>query len=64
MTLSKGEKWVLKVSGTSSQVTWSIGDSSIASLAADGTVKGLRSGNTTVTAKVDGQTLKCIVRVK
>ena len=64
ITLSKGEKWTLKVSGTNSQVSWSIGDSSIASLAEDGTVKGLRSGNTTVTAKVDGQTLKCIIRVK
>jgi len=64
MTLSKGETWQLKVSGTNSQVTWSIGDSSIASLTENGTVKGLRSGNTTVTAKVDGQTLKCIVRVK
>lgn len=64
MTISKGETFTLKVSGTTSQVTWSIGDSSVASITADGIVKGINSGNTTVTAKVDGQTLKCIVRVK
>ena len=64
MTISRGETFRLQVSGASGEVTWSIGDSSVASLAADGTVRGLTSGNTTVTATVDGQTLKCIVRVK
>ena len=64
MTISKGETVPLKVSGTDSPVTWSIGDSSVASITADGVVRGVSSGNTTVTATVDGQTLKCIVRVK
>lgn len=62
-TLPVGEKWQLKVSGTSSAVTWSIEDTSIATIASDGTVTGVSKGVTTATAKVDGQTLECIVRI-
>ncbi|MEQ2442950.1 Ig-like domain-containing protein [Pseudoflavonifractor intestinihominis] len=62
-TLDKaGAKWQLKVSGTSSTPTWSIGDSSVATISGDGTVTAVSKGTTTVTATVDGQTLKCIVR--
>ncbi len=64
MTLSKGESWQMKVSGTSSSVTWSIADTSVATISGDGVVKGIATGTTTLTATVDGQTLKCIVRVK
>lgn len=64
MTLAKGESWQMKVSGTSSAVTWSIADTSVASISSSGVVKGLASGNTTLTATVDGYSLKCIVRVK
>lgn len=62
-TLPVGQKWQLKVSGTSSTVTWSIADTSIATIASDGTVTGVSKGVTTATAKVDGQTLECIVRI-
>lgn len=63
-TLPVGQKWQLKVSGTSSAVTWSIENSAIATIAADGTVTGVSKGVTTAYAKVDGQTLECIVRIK
>ena len=64
MTLAVGELFPLKISGYSGTVTWSVGDSSIASVNNDGTVKALKSGRTTVTAKVGDRTLSCIVRVK
>ena len=63
-TLPVGEKWQLKVEGTDAAVTWSIEDSSIATIAEDGTVTGVSKGITTATAKVGGQTLECIVRIK
>lgn len=63
MTMPAGETFQLKVSGTSSPVTWSIADTSIASVDADGTVHFLKKGTTTATATVDGATLQCIVRV-
>lgn len=63
-TLPVGEKWKLEVSGTSSTVTWSIENSAIATIASDGTVTGVSRGVTTAYAKVDGQTLECIVRIK
>ena len=58
-----GTPFQLKVSGTTSAVTWSIADASIATIDADGTVHFLKKGTTTATATVDGQTLQCIVRV-
>lgn len=62
-TLDKaGASWQLKVSGTSSNPTWSIGNSSVATISGDGTVTAVSRGTTTVTATVDGQTLTCIVR--
>lgn len=63
-TMGVGEKWQLKVDGTSSTVTWSIENSAVATIAADGTVTGVSKGVTTAVAKVDGQTLECIVRIK
>ena len=64
ITLAVGELFPLKITGYSGTVTWSVGDSSIASINTDGTVKGLKSGRTTVTAKVGDRTLSCIIRVK
>ena len=62
-TLQKaGEKYQLKVSGTSSTPTWHIGNTSVATISGDGTVTAVGRGNTTITCTVDGQTLECIVR--
>ncbi len=57
-----GDSWKLKVSGTSSTPEWSVGNSEVATVAADGTVTAVSPGRTTVTATVDGQALECIVR--
>lgn len=63
MTLSKiGETFTLKVSGTSSTPTWSSSNNSIVSVSSSGKVTALASGTVTISATVDGQTLKCIVR--
>lgn len=64
MTMPAGTTYQLKVSGTSSAVTWAVEDSSIATIDGDGTVHFVKKGTTTATATVDGKTLKCIVRVK
>lgn len=58
-----GEEALMEVQGTDSTVTWSIADSSIATVDSSGMVKGVASGVTTLTATVDGQTLTCKVRV-
>ena len=52
----------MKVSGTSSTPTWSIGNTAVATISADGVVRPVGSGTTTITCTVDGQTLTCIVR--
>lgn len=64
MTMPAGTTYQLKVSGTSSAVTWAVEDSSVAAIDGDGTVHFLKKGTTTATATVDGKTLTCIVRVK
>lgn len=61
-TLSSGQSYQVKVSGTSSTPTWSIGNTAVATVSGDGTVKYVGKGQTTLTCTVDGQTLKCIVR--
>lgn len=63
VTIKAGEEALMEVQGTDSTVTWSIADSSIATVDSSGMVKGVASGETTLTATVDGQTLTCIVRV-
>lgn len=57
-----GETWRLIVSGTSSAVTWTSSKPEVATVGADGTVTAVSKGTCTVTATVDGVTLKCIVR--
>lgn len=63
VTVEAGEEALMEVQGTDSAVTWSIADSSIATVDSSGMVKGVASGKTDLTATVDGQTLTCIVRV-
>ena len=53
----------MEVSGTDSPVTWSIDNTNVATISADGLVTKVGSGIATITATVDGQTLTCIVRV-
>lgn len=63
-TLNVGERHPLKVTGTTATPKWSVEDSSIATIASDGTVKALKKGNTKFTAKVGDKTLSGIIRVK
>ena len=53
----------LKVSGTSSSVTWASKNTGIATVSGSGVVKAVSAGTTTITATVDGKVLECIVRV-
>ena len=64
-SITPGEEVQMVVDGTESVVTWKIGDTSVATISADGVVTGVsndRSKVTTITATVDGQTLTCNVR--
>lgn len=63
-TMTKiGETYEMSVDGTDSPVEWSVENSSIATVDANGNLKSVSSGKTILTAKVDGHTLTCIVRV-
>ena len=62
-TLSKAyPSYRVKVNGTSSTPVWSIGNTAVATVSADGTVTYVGKGTTTLTCSVDGQTLTCTVR--
>ena len=62
-TLSKTyPSFQMKVSGTSSTPVWSIGNSAVATVSANGTVTYVGKGTTTLTCTVDGKTLTCTVR--
>lgn len=63
-TLRSGDPNVqMKVQGGEhGSVTWASKNSNVASVSADGVVKRVGKGTTTITATVDGQVLECIVR--
>lgn len=60
-TESVGQSFDMLVSGTDSEVDWSSSNKKVATVSADGTFKAVGSGKATITATVDGQTLKCDV---
>jgi len=63
-TLYKGNTYTLKVSGTSKKVTWSSSNKSVATVSSKGKVTTKKAGTATISAKVDGKTLKCKITVK
>lgn len=63
ISLDVGGTAPMQVSGTKSAVTWSIENTAVATVSADGTVTGVASGKTLLRATVDGATLECIIRV-
>lgn len=69
ITLQKGEKKVLQATttpaGIQAEIEWKALDSSIASVTENGTVEGLKRGNTVVTANVKGTQIQasCLVSV-
>ena len=64
MTLSAGETFQLRVSGITTKITWSSADAGVATVSGNGTVTGVGSGTTRVTASWDGHQASCIVRVR
>lgn len=63
VTIELGSPAPMKVQGTESAVTWSIADTSIATVDSSGMVTGVAVGETTLTATVDEQTLTCTIRI-
>lgn len=61
---SVGQSFGMEVTGTDSAVTWKSSDESVATISTDGTFKAVGSGKATLTATVDGQTLKCDVIIR
>ena len=64
VSLGKGESFGLEVTGTSVEPIWSVANSSIATVSNDGTIKGITSGETTITAKLGDTNVEIVVRVK
>ncbi len=62
-TLTKGYSTTLSVSGTSSKVTWSSSDSSVATVSSAGKVVGKKVGSANIYADVDGSRLTCAIKV-
>ena len=64
VSLGKGESFGLEITGTDVKPAWSVANSSIATVSSDGTIKGITSGETTITAKLGDVSVEIIVRVK
>lgn len=64
VTIKVGSEALMEVQGTESAATWSIADTSIATVDSSGMVTGVAVGDTTLTATVDGQTLTCTIRIR
>jgi uncharacterized protein YjdB len=64
ISLSKGKTYTLKLSGTSSKVTWSTSDKSVATVTTKGKVTAKKAGTATITATAGGQSYTCTVTVK
>ena len=62
-TVKIGNTVRLKVNNTSKTVKWSSSNKSVATVSSKGVVTGKKNGKTTISAKVNGKTLKCSVRV-
>lgn len=64
VTLLKGEKATLKVTGTRQKVTWSSSKKSVATVNSKGQVVAKNKGSATILAKVSKKTYKCVVKVE
>ena len=62
-TVRAGQRFTLKVTGTTKKVTWSSSDKTIASVSAKGYVWAKKAGNVTITAKVASKKLQCKIKV-
>lgn len=64
VTLEEGETIFLKLTGTKKQPVWSSENKKAASVSKNGKVTAKKAGQTTITAKLYGQTYKCIVKIE
>ncbi len=62
-TLSPGERFTMKVTGTTATPRWDIDDPNVAVITENGTVTGVGSGDTMIHCKIGTRDLTCIVRV-
>lgn len=62
-TVLTGKTTTLKVTGTSSKAKWSSSNKKIVTVTSKGKVTAKKAGTATITAKVNGKTLKCTVKV-
>lgn len=63
-TIGVSEPIRLSISGTDAEVSWSVADADVLSVAADGKITPLKTGTTTVTAAVGGAAVNIIVRIR
>ena len=63
-TLRVGDKYTLKITGTSKKVKWSSSNKKVATVNSKGKVKAKKKGTATITAKVGGKKYKCKITVK
>lgn len=62
LTIAKGKSSTLAVTGTTCKVTWSAGNSKYVTVK-NGKITAKKTGKATITAKVNGSTLKCKVTI-
>ena len=64
VTITEGNKITLKLNGTTQKVTWTSGNTSIATVSTQGVVTAKRKGTAIITAKVGTKKYTCKVTVK
>ena len=63
VSLPAGISCTMTVKGTDMTATWSGGNSSVATVTSDGTIKAVSRGETTLTIKIGSTEVKCLLRV-
>ena len=63
VSLPEGISCTFTVTGTDLKASWSSANSSIATVSADGAVKTVSRGETTLTIKIGSTEVKCLLRV-
>lgn len=64
VTLKKGQKTTLKISGTTKKVTWSSSNKKVATVSTKGKITAKTAGTAVITATVSGKKYTCKVTVK